>query len=158
MPRSIVTILGARPQFVKAAAVSRALACRGLQESIVHTGQHYDPSMSAVFFGDLGGIEAVEPVGYLDMLWLERRADVVVTDSGGVQKEAFFAGVPCVTVRDETEWVELVESGWNRLAPPDGSCDIAEAIERASAGDSGVAPYGDGEASRRIAEILGDGV
>jgi UDP-GlcNAc3NAcA epimerase len=365
LPRSIVTILGARPQFVKAAAVSRALACRGLQESIVHTGQHYDPSMSAVFFdelgvpapshhlgvgsgshgaqtaamlaaieevlsesrpgavlvygdtnstlagalaaaklhipvahveaglrsfnrrmpeevnrvatdhlstwlfcptavavsnlraegigadgdridrqvqevgdvmfdvtrlfgerameratigpslglggtpyvlatihraentddpqrltriveslrrvarsrrvvwpmhprtrkvlasgsfGDLGGIEAVEPVGYLDMLWLERHADVVVTDSGGVQKEAFFAGVPCVTVRDETEWVELVESGWNRLAPPDGSCDIAEAIERASAGDSGVAPYGDGEASRRIAEILGDGV
>jgi UDP-GlcNAc3NAcA epimerase len=104
--------------------------------------------------GDLGLVEVVEPVGYLDMLWLERHARVVVTDSGGVQKEAFFASVPCVTVRDETEWVELVESGWNRLAPPDGSCDIAEAIGAASAGRPDFAPYGDGEASRRIAEAL----
>ena len=106
--------------------------------------------------GLLGRVETIEPVGYLDMLWLERHAKVVVTDSGGVQKEAFFAGVPCVTVRDETEWVELVESGWNRLAPPDGSCDIAAVVEGATPGDRGFAPYGDGEASRRIAEALAD--
>ncbi len=106
--------------------------------------------------GSLGRVETIEPVGYLDMLWLERHAKVVMTDSGGVQKEAFFAGVPCVTVRDETEWVELVESGWNRLAPPDGSCDIAAVVEGATPGDPECAPYGDGEASRRIAEALAD--
>lgn len=113
--------------------------------------------LSAGAAGSLGGVETIDPVGYLDMLWLERHAKVVVTDSGGVQKEAFFAGVPCVTVRDETEWVELVESGWNRLAPPDGSCDIAAVVEGATPGEPGFAPYGDGEASRRIAETLVDG-
>jgi len=61
----------------------------------------------------------VEPVGYLDMVKLEKNAALIVTDSGGVQKEAYFHRTPCVTVRDETEWIELIESGWNRLAPPD---------------------------------------
>ncbi len=106
--------------------------------------------------GSLGEVEAIDPVGYLDMLWLERHARVVMTDSGGVQKEAFFAGVPCVTVRDETEWVELVESGWNRIAPPDGSCDLAAVVDAATPGDPGFAPYGNGDASRRIAETLAD--
>jgi UDP-GlcNAc3NAcA epimerase len=62
------------------------------------------------------------PLGFLAMVLLERRAALVVTDSGGVQKEAYLQGTPCVTVRSETEWVELLEVGWNRLADP-AHCD-----------------------------------
>lgn len=110
--------------------------------------------------GDLGmeqlakGILLLPPVGYLDMVMLERGAAVIATDSGGVQKESYFYGVPCVTLRDETEWVELVEMGWNRLAPP-GSGDISGIIlaARGRSGASGT-PYGDGAAATRIVEAI----
>ena len=69
------------------------------------------------------------PLGFLAMVLLERRASLVVTDSGGVQKEAFFQATPCVTVRTETEWVELLDCGWNKLADPTNSEAICNAIQ-----------------------------
>lgn len=104
----------------------------------------------------LGALNIIEPVGYLDMVALEKHAAVVATDSGGVQKEAFFYEVPCITLRDETEWVELVEAGWNRLVAPNDPEAVREAILQAQGtrGDK-IAPYGSGNAASIIAERLG---
>jgi len=75
-----------------------------------------------------GGLRLIEPVGYLDMVCLERSARLIATDSGGVQKEAYFYSVPCVTLRAETEWVELVAAGWNRLVPPTSAGRVHRAL------------------------------
>ncbi|HEX2839807.1 non-hydrolyzing UDP-N-acetylglucosamine 2-epimerase [Hyphomicrobium sp.] len=99
-------------------------------------------------------VRTMPPVGYLDMAALESQAAVIATDSGGVQKEAFFYKVPCVTLRDETEWVELVDLGWNRLASP-SSPDLARTILQALGRQGTHAqPYGDGKSARAIAQIL----
>lgn len=101
------------------------------------------------------GVHLIEPVGYLEMVQLEKYAALVVTDSGGVQKEAYFFQIPCVTMRDETEWVELVDAGWNRLAPPDDPETVAAAI-RDALGSRGrnVSPYGGGDAADKIVARL----
>ena len=101
------------------------------------------------------GLTLLEPQGYLEMIALEREAAVIATDSGGVQKESFFHGVPCVTLRDETEWTELLEAGWNRLAPMDDGEAVAAAVlgARGRPG-SAVTPYGDGNAAGRIVTRL----
>lgn len=101
------------------------------------------------------GVRLIEPVGYLEMVQLEKYAALVVTDSGGVQKEAYFFQVPCVTIRNETEWVELVEAGWNRLAPPDDRDTITATI-RDALGTRGreVSPYGEGDAADKIVKRL----
>lgn len=100
------------------------------------------------------GLKVIDPVGYLAMIALERGARVVATDSGGVQKEAYFHRVPCITLRAETEWVELVEAGWNAVVGSDPTRFDA-ALKTALAGPLPVwSPdlYGDGNAAEAIAE------
>lgn len=102
-------------------------------------------------------LRMIDPVGFLDMVMLEKHALVVATDSGGVQKEAYFHRVPCVTLREETEWVELIEAGANRLAPPRDAGTVSRAIEAALATPPGVFDgelYGKGDAAEQIAACL----
>src|SRR2546423_1752231 len=238
----IVTIIGNRPQFVKAAAVSRRLRERN-EELIVHTGQHYDDELSRIFFEELSvprpdrqlgtgsgtntaqtarmlseleavlgdvepdltlvygdtnstlagalasaqariplahveagerpfprtkasleesglrerleqaeGVQLTPPLGYLDFLKLVRHARAVLTDSGGVQKEAYLLGVQCVTLRDTTEWVETVEAGWNALVDLDRDHAL-QALERRPPDDRPEL-YGGGHAAERVVEVV----
>jgi UDP-GlcNAc3NAcA epimerase len=102
------------------------------------------------------GIRVIDPVGYLDMIMLEKHARLIATDSGGVQKEAYFHRVPCVTYRDATEWTELVEMGWNRLAPPRDIDTVVKGLRDGleSPRSTGSSPFGDGHAADHIAGIL----
>ncbi len=100
------------------------------------------------------GLHLLSPASYLDMVMLERGAAVIATDSGGVQKEAYFHGIPCVTLRDETEWVELVDLGWNRLAPPRRANISATILSAEAPTVPQSRSYGDGAAAQRIADCL----
>lgn len=203
----ICTIVGARPQFVKAAVICRALAfCNennayGIEHTIIHTAladlklepSSYilatihraentdEPSRLAEIFSGLShssrpivlpihprlrhrlerfeltvpeNVMTIPPVGYVDMVMLELSASLIVTDSGGVQKEAYFHKVPCLTRRDETEWVETMQSGWNRLVPAD-SVKIAEALKADFCPPCEIKKhYGDGNSGQAIVRYI----
>jgi UDP-GlcNAc3NAcA epimerase len=100
----------------------------------------------------LDGLRVVPPLGYLDFLKLARHARAVLTDSGGVQKEAYLLGVPCVTLRDTTEWVETVETGWNTLVDLDRDAALA-ALERRPPAERPEL-YGGGHAAERVCDVL----
>jgi UDP-GlcNAc3NAcA epimerase len=102
-------------------------------------------------------VMVIEPVGYLDMLQLEVNAKKILTDSGGVQKEAFFAQVPCITMRDETEWTETVELGTNRLVGASHK-EILHAVSHFTVDFAQIPPvFGDGKAAEKIvSQLMGE--
>ncbi len=96
----------------------------------------------------------IEPIGYLDMLYFTKNAKKVVTDSGGLQKEAYILKTPCVTVRSETEWVETLDGNWNILARPD-TADILEKVRNVMPDErKRKTCYGDGDAAEKLCKLL----
>lgn len=104
--------------------------------------------------GFLSELIVTEPLAFLDMVAVVQSAKVILTDSGGVQKEAFYYGVPCVTMRDETEWVETIRLGGNTLAGASKSRIVEVALNSTYPSSNDEVPYGDGSASKQILEII----
>lgn len=98
-------------------------------------------------------IQVIQPLGYVDMVQLERSAKMILTDSGGIQKEAYWLKVPCITLRDETEWVETVETGWNVLTGTD-STTIKNKIAEFQIPKTHFPLYGTGESAKNIVDFL----
>jgi len=98
-------------------------------------------------------LQFIDPVGYLDMLVLEQSARMILTDSGGMQKEAYFFGTPCITLRSETEWIETVESGWNVLTDAD-STQIINRVHSFTPPPARPTFYGSGHAAELISQVL----
>jgi UDP-GlcNAc3NAcA epimerase len=98
-------------------------------------------------------VSVIDPVGYLEMVWLEIHCSAIATDSGGVQKEAYFFGKPCVTLRDETEWVELVQSGWNVLAGADEYI-IKSSLFNAKTPETSRSLYGNGASALEVVSLI----
>jgi UDP-GlcNAc3NAcA epimerase len=99
-------------------------------------------------------VKLIDPVGYFDVIALEKSARLLLTDSGGMQKEAYWLKVPCITLRDETEWIETVELGWNILTGADRD-RIIEAVRTFKAPSEHPPLYGDGNAAAHCLKALG---
>jgi len=121
------------------------------QRKIAELGRMFDLERAAC------NVRLIEPVGYLDMLVLEQNARLILTDSGGMQKEAYFFGVPCVTLRPETEWVETVEAGWNVVVGADRQRIVGVAHGHVWPQNTPPLLFGDGHASRAIVQLLETG-
>ncbi len=105
---------------------------------------------------NLGRILLIKPIGYLDMLLLEKNAKKILTDSGGIQKEAYFLKVPCITLRDTTEWVETVHDGWNILCGSDKEKILSSIRDFQPRQETYASKFGDGKASETIVKILSE--
>lgn len=103
---------------------------------------------------DLANLTIIDPIGYLDMLILEKNARLIITDSGGIQKEAYFYAVPCVTLRDQTEWMESVKSGGNLLTKVDSKENIIRNVFLARKSQKRLKIYGGGKSADKIVDIL----
>jgi UDP-N-acetylglucosamine 2-epimerase len=103
-----------------------------------------------------GNLRPVQPLGYLEMLTFQKHARKILTDSGGIQREAFYLGVPCITLRERTEWVETIEGGANRLVSPSAEAIRAAVCDNHEVDWRNFTPYGDGTAAQKIvSELLG---
>lgn len=100
-------------------------------------------------------VRVIQPVSYLEMVALEKNAQLILTDSGGIQKEAYWLNVPCITLRDETEWTETVETGWNVLTGADRHL-IIDAVRNSHnrRGENPKSVYGNGNAAEQICKVL----
>jgi UDP-GlcNAc3NAcA epimerase len=164
---SVLSRLGLRPKEYALVTVHRAgtvdvperlervvRVLNGIPETIVFPiHPHTRKSLERIGFRFGDHVHAIDPVGYLDMLALEENARLIATDSGGVQREAYSVQVPCLTLREETEWTETVSAGWNRLVgtDPDG---ITRGWFDFSPPKDHPPLFGDGTAGKRIAQVL----
>jgi UDP-N-acetylglucosamine 2-epimerase (non-hydrolysing) len=98
-------------------------------------------------------VKVMKPVGYLDMLMLEKNAKKILTDSGGIQKEAYILKVPCITLRENTEWVETIEDGWNVLVGASKEKIVEMANDFEPEGEQRNV-FGNGDASKKIVEVV----
>jgi len=110
-------------------------------------------AMKVLGYSPARHVQLIEPVGYLDMVMLEQSARMILTDSGGIQKEAYWLGVPCVTLRDETEWVETVHAGWNALVGAN-TARIIQTVRSFAPAEERPVLYGDGQAAARCVALL----
>lgn len=136
------------------AAVAAGLA--GLDKPVVLLAHPRVVAKAAAHGVELtqGSLIAHAPLAYPDLISAALSSAGVVTDSGGLQKEAFLLRIPCTTVRTETEWVETIELGWNVLA--DTAEEIAAGVSRARPATTDAAPYGDGHAAERVVQVLSE--
>jgi UDP-GlcNAc3NAcA epimerase len=118
----------------------------------IHPRTKHKLEAYGIELNDIQGLMVIEPVGYLDMLQLETNAERILTDSGGVQKEAYFLQVPCVTLREETEWVETVQNGANIIVGSDTE-KIIDAAKKTFTPNY-LPVFGDGKTSEHIAKII----
>ena len=168
---AIFEALGIAPKQYRLATLHRAETTDGGLEAIVRIFRAFEQlpqrvvipihprtrklAEQAIAQEGFHNIQLIDPVGYLEMLLLTSNACQVLTDSGGLQKEAWFMEVPCITLRKETEWVETLDGNWNVLADLTTEDILQKALHTVpDPAARGKLPFGDGKASQKIAEAL----